>query len=302
MASERIERKLAAIVAADVAGFSRLMAADEESTVARLKAHRKALIDPKIAEHGGRIVKTTGDGMLVEFASVVDAVRCVVEIQRGMLERNADVPKEKRIDFRFGVNVGDVIVDGDDIYGDGVNVAARLEDLAEPGGVLVAGVVRDQVRDKLSFSFDDLGDREVKNIPRPVRAYRVKLSDDRRPPALARLSTRLGVGRPHIAWIGAAGLLLIVVAGGGAWYVCRRPKIGRDGRATERSLADSSRTGQATAASLDRRAAVRKSLRRCESGLFRRRHHGKSHHQAFPPARLLRDRAQHRLHFQGQEC
>ena len=183
MASERIERRLAAIVAADVAGFSRLMAADEESTVARLKAHRGALIEPKIAEHGGHIVKTTGDGMLVEFASVVDAVRCAVEIQRGMLERNADVPKEKRIDFRFGVNVGDVIVDGDDIHGDGVDVAAGLGDLAEPGGVLVAGVVRDQVGGKLSFSFDDLGDRELKNIPRPVRAYRVKLGDDRRPPS-----------------------------------------------------------------------------------------------------------------------
>lgn len=217
MASERIERKLAAIVAADVAGFSRLMAADEESTVTRLKAHREALLDPKIAEHGGRIVKSAGDRMLVEFASVVDAVRCAVEIQRGMLERNADVSKEKRIDFRFGVNVGDLIVDGDDIYGDGVNVAARLEDLAEPGGVLVAGVVRDQVRDRLSLSFDDLGDREVKNIPRPVRAYRVKLSDDRRPPALARLSTGLGVARPDIAWIGAAGLSLIVIASGGAY-------------------------------------------------------------------------------------
>src|SRR5208283_5121371 len=211
MAPEHIERKLTAIVAADVAGYSRLMAADEEGTLARLKAHRKALIDPKIAEHGGRIIKTTGDGMLVEFASVVDAVRCVVEIQRGMLERNADVPKEERIDFRFGVNVGDVIVDGDDIYGDGVDVAARLGDLAEPGGVLVAGVVRDQLGGKLGFNFDDLGDREVKNIPRPVRAYRVKLSADRRPPALARLSARLGVGRPHIAWIGAVGLLLIVV-------------------------------------------------------------------------------------------
>jgi len=217
MAPERIERKLAAIVAADVAGFSRLMAADEESTITRLKAHREGLINPKIAEHGGRIVKTTGDGMLVEFASVVDAVRCAVEIQRGMLERNVDVPKEKRINFRFGVNVGDVIVDGDDIHGDGVNVAARLEDLAEPGGVLVAGVVRDQMRGKLGFSFDDLGDREVKNIPRPVRAYRVKLRDDRRPPALARLSTRLGVARPDIAWIGAAGLSLIVMAGGGAY-------------------------------------------------------------------------------------
>jgi len=140
MTSERIERKLAAIVAADVAGYSRLMAADEEGTLARLKGHRKALIDPKIAEHGGRIIKTTRDGMLVEFASVVDAVRCVVEIQRGMLERNADIPSEKRIDFRVGINVGDVIVDGDDIYGDGVNVAARLEGLVEPGGILVAGV------------------------------------------------------------------------------------------------------------------------------------------------------------------
>src|SRR5271166_230770 len=203
MASERIERKLAAIVAADVAGFSRLVAADEESTVTRLKAHRNSLIDPKIAEHGGRIVKTTGDGMLVEFASVVDALRCVVEIQRGMQERNADVPKEKRVDFRFGVNVGDVIVDGNDIYGDGVNVAARLEDLAEPGGVLVAGVVHDQVRGKLSFSFDDLGDREVKNIPRPVRAYRVRLNDDGRPP-LAKPAARVGLGGRSIAGIVAA--------------------------------------------------------------------------------------------------
>ena len=224
MASERIERKLVAMVAADVAGFSRLIAADKESTVARLNAHREALIEPKIAEHGGRIIKSAGDRMLVEFASVVDAVRCVVEIQRGMLERNADVPKEKRIDFRFGVNVGDLIVDGDDIYGDGVDVAARLEDLAEPGGVLVAGVVRDQVRDKLSLSFDDLGDHEVKNIPRPVRAYRVKLSDAERLPPFARLSSRLGVARPDIAWIGAAGLLLILVAGGGAWHVAGRLK------------------------------------------------------------------------------
>jgi TolB-like protein/class 3 adenylate cyclase len=219
MTSERIGRKPAAIVAADVAGFSQLMATDEESTVTRLKAHRAALIDPKIAEHGGRIVKTTGESMLVEFASVVDAVRCVVEIQRGMLERNAGVPKEKRINFRFGVNVGDVIVDGDDIYGDGVNIAARLEDLAEPGGVLVAGAVHDHVRDKLSFSFDDLGDREVENISRPVRAYRVKLSDEGRTLPRARLLARLAVGRPHVAWIGAVGLLLILVAGGGAWHV-----------------------------------------------------------------------------------
>src|SRR5271156_5156185 len=190
MASEHVERKLAAIVAADVAGYSRLMAADEEGTLARLKAHRKALIDPKIAEHTGRIIKTTGDGMLVEFASVVDAVRCVVEVQRGMLERNADIPPDKRIDFRVGINIGDVIDDGGDLFfvgvdffGDGVNVAARLEGLAEPGGILVSGVVRDQVRDNLSFSFEDLGERNVKNIPRPVRAYRVKLNDDERSPS-----------------------------------------------------------------------------------------------------------------------
>jgi TolB-like protein/class 3 adenylate cyclase/Flp pilus assembly protein TadD len=217
VASKRIDRKLAAIVAADVAGYSRLMAADEEGTLARLKGHRAALIDPKIAEHGGRIIKTTGDGMLVEFASVVDALRCLVEIQRGMLERNADIPAEKRIDFRVGINVGDVIVDCDDIYGDGVNVAARLESLAEPGGILVAGVVRDQVRDKLSFSFDDLGDQSVKNIPRPVRAYRVRLNDDG-PPPLPKRAARVGMGGRRIAAIVAAALLLTVVAGGGAWY------------------------------------------------------------------------------------
>jgi TolB-like protein/class 3 adenylate cyclase/Tfp pilus assembly protein PilF len=219
MNSERIERKLAAIVAADVAGYSRLMAADEEGTLARLKAHRKALIDPKIVEHSGRIIKTTGDGMLIEFASVVDAVRCVVEIQRGMLERNADIPSDKRIDFRVGINIGDVIVDGEDIYGDGVNVAARMESLAEPGSILVSGVVRDQVRDKLSFSFDDLGDRNVKNIPRPVRAYRVNLSDDGRPSAPAAKASR-GLGL-----VGAAVLLLVVVAGGAAWYlfIANRP-------------------------------------------------------------------------------
>ena len=279
------------------------MAADEESTVTRLKAHREALIDPKIAEHGGQIVKTAGDGMLVEFASVVDAVRCVVEIQRGMLERNVDVPKEKRIDFRFGVNVGDVIVDGDDIYGDGVNVAARLEDLAEPGGVLVAGVVRDQVRDKLSFSFDDLGDREVKNIPRPVRAYRVKLSDDRRPPPLARLSTRLGVGRPHIAWIGAAGLLLIVVAGGGAWYVAGGLKsaatVALESTQPCRTLAEPAKRLPHLSivvlpfANLSGDANQDYFADGVTENLTS---------QSFPPARLLRDRAQHRLHFQGQEC
>ena len=169
-------RRLTAIFAADVAGYSRLMWADEEGTHERLKAHRQQLIDPKIEEHHGRIVKTTGDGLLAEFASVVDAVRCAVEVQRAMADRNAKTIEDKRITFRVGINLGDVIVEEDDIYGDGVNVAARLEALAEPGGVCVSRMVRDQVRDKLDFSFDDLGEQQVKNIARPVRAYRISIA------------------------------------------------------------------------------------------------------------------------------
>src|SRR5712691_8881188 len=146
-------RRLAAILAADVAGYSRLMGADEEGTLEHLKALRRELADPKIKEHRGRIVKTTGDGLLVEFASVVDAMRCAVEVQHEMAERNAGVPEERRLQFRIGINLGDIIKDGRDIYGDGVNVAARLEALAEPGGICVNRVVRDQVRDKLDFAF-----------------------------------------------------------------------------------------------------------------------------------------------------
>jgi adenylate cyclase len=166
-----VERRLAAILAADVAGYSRLMGADEEATLERLKAHRRELVDPKIREHRGRIVKTTGDGMLVEFPSVVDAVRCAVEVQRAMVDRNAEISEDKRITFRIGVNLGDVIIDGDDIYGDGVNIAARLEALAEPGGICISRVVRDQIRDKLPYPFEDMGEQSVKNIARPVRAY-----------------------------------------------------------------------------------------------------------------------------------
>jgi TolB-like protein/class 3 adenylate cyclase/Flp pilus assembly protein TadD len=164
-------RRLTAILAADVAGYSRLMGADEEGTHERLKAHRQALIDPKISEYHGRIVKTTGDGMLVEFASVVEAVRCAVEVQRGIAERNTGTPPEKRIEFRIGVNLGDVIAENDDIFGDGVNVAARLEALAQPGGICISRMVRDNVCDKLDYTFEDLGGQQVKNIARPVPAY-----------------------------------------------------------------------------------------------------------------------------------
>ena len=167
-------RRLTSILAADVAGYSRLMGADEEGTHERLQAHLRELVNPKIAEHRGRIIKNTGDGFLAEFASVVDAVRCAVEIQRGMAEREPEVPEERRIRFRIGINLGDVIAEDQDIFGDGVNVAARLEALAEPGGICISRVVRDQVRDRLDYTFEDMGEQQVKNIARPVRVYRVR--------------------------------------------------------------------------------------------------------------------------------
>ena len=176
-------RRLAAILAADVAGYSGLMGADEEGTLAALKTIRQELSDPKVKEHRGRIVKTTGDGLLVEFASVLDAVSCAVEVQQGMAARNAEVPEERRIEFRIGINLGDVIRDGRDIFGDGVNVAARLEALAEPGGICVSRVVRDQVRDRLDYTFEDMGERQVKNIARPLRVYTLRRE------AVANLST-----------------------------------------------------------------------------------------------------------------
>jgi TolB-like protein len=174
-------RRLAAILAADVAGYSRLMGADEEGTHERLRAHFAELIHPKIEEHRGRVVKNTGDGFLADFASVVDAVRCAVEMQRGMTYREPDIPEDLRIRFRMGVNLGDIIVESDDIFGDGVNVAARLEGLAEPGGVCVSRMVRDNVRDKVDYTFEDLGEQQVKNIARPVRAYRVRAVRDATP-------------------------------------------------------------------------------------------------------------------------
>src|ERR1700730_758341 len=167
-------RRLAAILAADVAGYSRLMGVDEEGTHERLKAHRRELVDPKIGAHSGRIVKTTGDGMLAEFASVVDAVRCAAEVQRAMIDREAGMPEDRRIRFRVGINLGDIIVDGDDIFGDGVNVAARLEALSDPGGLCMSRTVRDHIRDKLAYPFEDLGEQSVKNIARPVRVYALR--------------------------------------------------------------------------------------------------------------------------------
>src|SRR6478752_9903615 len=162
-------------MAADVAGYSRLMGADEEGTLGQLKALRKSLVDPKIVEHRGRIVKTTGDGMLVEFASAVDAARCAVEIQRDMAAQNGDVPQDTRIEFRIGIHVGDIIIDDNDIFGDGVNIAARLEGIAEPGGVCISDDTHRQIRGKVDIAFDDMGSQSLKNIAEPMRAWRMQI-------------------------------------------------------------------------------------------------------------------------------
>jgi TolB-like protein/class 3 adenylate cyclase/Tfp pilus assembly protein PilF len=182
LTDERAERRLAAVLAADVAGYSRLMGADEEGTLAQLKAIRKTLVDPTIAAHRGRIVKTTGDGMLVEFASAVDAARCAVEVQRGMARQNADVPQDARIEFRIGIHVGDVIIDENDIFGDGVNIAARLEGIAEPGGVCISDDAQRQIRGKVDIDFEDIGPQNLKNIIEPMRAWQLRI--DRKSSAL----------------------------------------------------------------------------------------------------------------------
>src|SRR6202158_1455411 len=173
LSSERVDRRLAAVLAADVAGYSRLMGLNEERKLANLKSFRKTLVDPSIAAHRGRIVKTTGDGMLVEFASAVDAARCAVEVQRGMADENTEIPQAKRIEFRICIHLGDIIIDDNDIFGDGVNIAARLESIAVPGGISISRAVHDQVRDRINVCFDDKGEIALKNIARPVQGFAV---------------------------------------------------------------------------------------------------------------------------------
>jgi adenylate cyclase len=217
VAQSRITRKLTAILAADIVGYSRLMGAAEEDTLERLEACRHDLIDPRVAEHRGRIFKTMGDGFLAEFASVVDAVRCAVAIQRAMAARNVSLAPPRRMDFRIGINLGDVMALEDDIYGDGVNVAARLEGLADPGGICLSQTVVDQVRDKLDLAFEDLGERRVKNIARPVRAWRLRLDGSASSPPGAG-AVPAAPGR-RTAWLRAASLAALLAAVGaiGLW-------------------------------------------------------------------------------------
>ncbi len=217
---ERVERKLAAILAVDVVGYSRLMGADEVGTLRALKAARKDAVDPAIAAHSGRIVKTTGDGLLVEFSSVVNAVACAVTVQRQMLARNAGTPEDKRIVFRAGINVGDIIIDGNDIFGDGVNIAARLESICEPGGLCISDIACDQVRDKLPLAFADRGEQQVKNIARPVRVFGLS------PQAIAEApELEIGHAAPaksrKVALMAAALAIVVLLGGGAAWWLMR---------------------------------------------------------------------------------
>jgi adenylate cyclase len=218
-----VERRLAAILAADVVGYSRLMSADEVGTLRALRAHRGELIDPTIAARHGRIVKTTGDGLLAEFPSAVEAVACAIKIQRGLASRNANTAEAKRLTFRVGINIGDIIIEANDIFGDGVNVAARLEGLCEPGGVCISRAVRDQVRDKLPVSFDDLGEQIVKNIARPVRAFGLSPDAIAAAPDLPASAAVAAPQRGRAGLFAALAAVVAIAGAGGAWWLLGAP-------------------------------------------------------------------------------
>jgi len=243
-------RRLAAIFAADVVGYSRLMGADEEGTHERFKAHLHEVVDPKIREHHGRIVKTTGDGVLAEFASVVDAVRCAAEIQGAMAERDLDLAPERRLRFRVGVNLGDVIADSGDIYGDGVNIAARLEGLAAPGSICVSGTVRDHIGERLPYAFEDMGEQNVKNIARPVRVYALRPEGVAATPA-RRLPTRRN--RTIIGTAAAAALIVICI---GWWFWPTETLFSRAGKPADQATASAPSMPTAPAASVLRPAVA----------------------------------------------
>ena len=222
MSGSRVERRLAAILAADIAGYSRLMGGDEEGTLARLKVFRKALVDPKVAEHRGRIVKTTGDGILVEFASAVDAARCAVEVQHDMANQNAITPQDRRIEFRIGIHVGDIIIDEGDIFGDGVNIAARLEGIAKPGGICISDDAYRQVRGKIDIIYDDIGPQALKNIAEPMRAWCTIDRATEVAEATRLVRRAVGLSNDDAVVLGIAGYILAYVTGdlaGGATYV-----------------------------------------------------------------------------------
>ncbi len=264
MAITRADRRLAAILAADVVGYARLMERDETGTVERLKDHRKSLIEPLVAEHHGRIVKLMGDGALCEFGSVVDAVQCAVLIQQGMAEREADTPEDQRIRFRIGINLGDVIYEDDDLFGDGVNIAARLEGLAEPGGILISGTAYDQVEGKLPLALAFVGEQRVKNIERSVRTYRIDLAGSPK----ARGDPGRALGAPAEA-SGRRGRRGAPRCARGRW---RLVVLGPARRGAARARSGAASRAAACEQGLARRAAARERGRRRPAGAPRRWH------------------------------
>ena len=283
-----VERRLAAILAADVVGYSRLMEVDEAGTHARLKALRKEFIEPRVAEHHGRIVKLTGDGALVEFPSVVEAVLCAVDVQRIVAERNADVPPDQRIEFRIGVNLGDVIIEDDDLYGDGVNVAARLQTLAEPGGIYVSRTVYNHVKNKVGLTFEPMGEHKVKNIAEPITVFRVKPG----PASASQDGTQRNARRSSGAdlAIAAAVAVLLAARAAGTWYAlwrpaCRAAGVGRFRGCSQAGVAVARQT-------FGRGAAVREPLRRSKAGAPRRRPDRRRDYRPVALSRAVRDRTQ----------
>ena len=288
-------RRLAAILAADVAGYSRLMGEDEEGTLERLKAHRRQLIDPKIKEHRGRIVKTTGDGLLAEFPSVVDAVRCAAEVQRGMLDREPEAPDERRIRLRIGINLGDVIADGDDIFGDGVNVAARLEALAKPGAICVSGTVRDHIRGKLPYPLEDRGEQNVKNIAVPVRVFAL------RPESIAELLTTVAAPQPTRRWNTSHFAMAAGAAASGHCH--RRLVVLAVGKILPRRGGGWRHVNCAapcSAAAVDCRAAIRQPEQRPRPAILCRRYHRGCDDRSFAHCRYVRHRAEQRVYLPEQ--
>ncbi len=214
MAEERIQRRLAAILAADVVSYSRLMERDEASTLSALRTRRRDVLEPIVSHHQGRVFKETGDGLLVEFASVVNAVRTAIDIQQALAGRNDALPEAEKLSFRIGVNLGDIIVEGDDIQGNGVNIAARLQTLAEPGGIVVSRNVYDEVKDKLDIGFESLGPQQVKSIDKPIRAFRANIGTARKPEAVAKKARRF-----PLAWAAILAALFLLLAGGSALWL-----------------------------------------------------------------------------------
>ena len=285
------KRKLAAILAADVVGFSRLAGSDEERTLARLRTLWSDLIAPTISVHNGRAVKRTGDGSIIEFRSVVDAVRCAIGVQNGMVERNAGLPPERRIEFRVGIHLGDVVEESDgDLMGDGVNIAARLEGIAKPGAICLSEQAYWQVKSRLDLAVSDLGAIQLKNIAAPVRVYSLEVGK-----AAQAKPTKPALRKqwPMRALLGAGDRRADRGRGQRLVFPWREPNF-------DRRLECTSNEGRSRA-SFHRGAAFREPLGRSGPGLFRRRHHGEPHDRPLAHPQQLRDRARHRLHFQGQE-